>query len=241
MERLHKFMARSGVASRRGSEELIAQGKVRVNGKPVTVPGLKIDPLRDRVEVDGNPVRRPEKKVYLLLNKPTGYVSTVSDPRGRRKVTDLLVGIKQRVYPAGRLDYDSEGLMLLTNDGDLTYALTHPRHEMPKTYQVLVQGVPEADKLAELARGVVLQDGPTTPAKVRLLKNKGHSALLEITIHEGRNRQVRRMCQHIGHPVLSLRRVSIGPLKIGDLQPGRYRHLTAREVKMLMKAAKLTT
>ncbi|TYO95574.1 pseudouridine synthase [Desulfallas thermosapovorans] len=241
MERLHKFMARSGVASRRGSEELIAQGKVRVNGKLVTVPGLKIDPLRDRVEVDGRPVRRPEKKVYLLLNKPTGYVSTVSDPRGRRKVTDLLGGIKQRVYPAGRLDYDSEGLLLLTNDGELTYALTHPRHEIPKTYQALVQGVPGAGKLAELARGVVLQDGPTSPAKVRMLKNKGHSALLEITIHEGRNRQVRRMCQHIGHPVLSLRRVSIGPLKIGDLQPGRYRHLTTREVKMLMKAARLTT
>ncbi|AGL01959.1 pseudouridine synthase [Desulfoscipio gibsoniae] len=241
MERLHKFMARTGVASRRSSEELIAQGKVRVNGKPVTLPGLKIDPLRDRVEVDGKPVRKPEKKVYILVYKPTGYVSTVSDPRGRRKVVDLLSGVKQRVYPAGRLDYDSEGLLLLTNDGDLTYALTHPRHEILKTYQALVQGIPDREKLDELAGGVVLQDGPTAPAKVRLLKNKGDSALLEITIHEGRNRQVRRMCEHIGHPVLALRRVSIGPLKIGDLQRGRFRHLTTREVKMLMKAAKLST
>lgn len=234
-------MARTGVASRRSSEELIAQGKVRVNGKPVTLPGLKIDPLRDRVEVDGKPVRKPEKKVYILVYKPTGYVSTVSDPRGRRKVVDLLSGVKQRVYPAGRLDYDSEGLLLLTNDGDLTYALTHPRHEILKTYQALVQGIPDREKLDELAGGVVLQDGPTAPAKVRLLKNKGDSALLEITIHEGRNRQVRRMCEHIGHPVLALRRVSIGPLKIGDLQRGRFRHLTTREVKMLMKAAKLST
>lgn len=146
-------MARTGVASRRSSEELIAQGKVRVNGKPVTLPGLKIDPLRDRVEVDGKPVRKPEKKVYILVYKPTGYVSTVSDPRGRRKVVDLLSGVKQRVYPAGRLDYDSEGLLLLTNDGDLTYALTHPRHEILKTYQALVQGIPDREKLDELAGG----------------------------------------------------------------------------------------
>ncbi len=240
MERLQKFMARSGVASRRGSEELIAQGKVRVNGKPVTLPGLKIDPLKDRVEVDGRSLRKPEKKVYILLFKPVGYVSTVSDPQGRRKVIDLLSGIKQRVYPVGRLDYDSEGLLLLTNDGELTYALTHPRYEIPKTYQAMVQGVPGKDKLDELAKGVVLQDGATAPAKVRLLKNKGDSALLEITIHEGKNRQVRRMCEHIGHPVLSLRRVSIGPLKIGDLQRGRFRHLTTREVKILMKAAKIS-
>ncbi len=240
MERLHKFMARSGVASRRGSEELIAQGKVRVNGKPVTLPGLKIDPLKDRVEVDGRSVRKPEKKVYILLFKPVGYVSTVSDPQGRRKVIDLLSGVKQRVYPVGRLDYDSEGLLLLTNDGELTYALTHPRHEIPKTYRAMVQGVPDKDKLEELAKGVVLEDGATAPAGIRLLKNKSDSALLEITIHEGKNRQIRRMCEHIGHPVLSLRRVGIGPLKIGDLQRGRFRHLTTREVKMLMKALKIS-
>ncbi|KAF1086484.1 Ribosomal large subunit pseudouridine synthase B [Sporotomaculum syntrophicum] len=241
MERLQKFMARSGVASRRGSEELIAQGKVRVNGKQVIVPGFKIDPLRDRVEVDGRPVRKPEKKVYILLFKPAGYVSTVTDPQGRRKVIDLLSGIKQRVYPVGRLDYDSEGLLLLTNDGALTYALTHPRHEIPKTYQVRVQGVPDKNRLEELAKGVVLKDGPTAPAKVRMLKNLGDdTALLEITVHEGKNRQVRRMCEHIGHQVLSLRRISIGPLKIGDLQRGRYRHLTNREVKMLMKMVKIS-
>ncbi len=240
MERLHKFMARFGVASRRGSEELIALGKVLVNGKPVSTPGFKIDPLKDLVEVDGRLLRKPEKKVYVLLFKPVGYISTLSDPQGRRKVIDLLSGIKQRVYPVGRLDYDSEGLLLLTNDGELTYALTHPRHEIPKTYQAMVLGVPDKNKLNELAKGVMLRDGATAPADVRLLKIKGDSALLEITIHEGKNRQVRRMCEHIGHPVLRLRRISIGPLKIGDLQEGRFRHLTDREVKILMKAAKIT-
>ena len=240
MERLQKFMAKSGVASRRGSEELIAQGKVRVNGRQVTMPGLKIDPLHDRVEVDGRQVSQPEKKTYILLFKPAGYVSTVSDPQGRRKVIDLLSGIEQRVYPAGRLDYDSEGLLLLTNDGALTYALTHPSYEIPKTYQVRVQGVPDRDKLAALTKGVVLQDGLTAPAKVRLLKKMRDTTLLEITIHEGRNRQVRRMCEHIGHQVLSLRRVSIGPLTIGDLQPGQFRYLTNREVEMLMKVVKIS-
>jgi len=239
LERLHKFMAQSGVASRRSSEDLIAQGKVRVNGKLVTQPGFKIDPLKDRVEVDGQSLHLPEKNIYILLFKPAGYLSTVNDPQGRRKVTDLLHGIKQRVYPVGRLDYDSEGLLLLTNDGELTNALTHPSHEIPKTYHAHVQGVPEQAKLDVLARGVVLEDGVTAPAKVKLFRNMGDSAWLEITIHEGKNRQVRRMCEQIGHPVIGLRRVGIGPLKIGDLQRSRYRHLTAGEVKMLKKAAHL--
>lgn len=239
LERLHKFMARSGVASRRRSEELIAEGKVRVNGKLVAMPGLKIDPLRDRVEVDGKPVGKPEKKVYILLNKPAGYVSTVSDPRGRRKVTDLLRGIKQRVYPVGRLDYDTEGLLLLTNDGALTYALTHPRHEISKTYIALVQGVPLREKLDLLEQGIMLKDGLTAPARVRLISSKKNNGLLEITIHEGRNRQVRRMCEDIGHSVISLRRVCIGSLKLGDLQRGQFRHLNIKEVNNLKIIAKL--
>lgn len=239
MERLHKFMARAGVASRRQCEELIARGRVKVNGKIVTVPGLKIDPVKDRVEVDGCVLSKPEKKVYLLLNKPAGYVTTVKDPRGRAKVTDLLSGVKQRVYPVGRLDYDTEGLLLLTNDGDLAYALTHPRHEVPKTYLARVQGVPAPEKLKELAGGVLLEDGPTAPARVRLVGDKGGNGLLEITIHEGRNRQVRRMCERIGHPVLALRRVRIGPLELGGMKPGQYRHLTFREVARLRKAARL--
>lgn len=239
MERLHKFMARAGVASRRQCEELIARGRVKINGRVITTLGLKIDPLKDRVEVDGRPLARPEKKVYLLLNKPAGYVTTVKDPRGRAKVTDLLRGIKQRVYPVGRLDYDTEGLLLLTNDGDLAYALTHPRHEVPKTYLARVKGVPAPEKLKALARGVPLEDGPTAPARVRLVSDKGGNGLLEITIHEGRNRQVRRMCEHIGHPVLALRRVRIGPLELGGLKPGQYRHLTFREVARLKKVARL--
>jgi len=232
-------MARAGVASRRRCEVLIAEGKVKVNGKPVTTPGLKIDPLRDRVEVDGQLLKKPEKKVYLLLYKPTGYVSTVSDPRGRRKVTDLLRGIKQRVYPVGRLDYDTEGLLILTNDGALAYALTHPRHEVPKTYRALVQGVPSRQQIESLQKGVELEDGPTAPARVRMTSSRKSNALLEITIREGRNRQVRRMCEHIGHPVLSLKRVRVGPLEIGDLQPGQFRHLTVKEVHRLKKAAKI--
>ncbi|WP_027363399.1 pseudouridine synthase [Desulfotruncus alcoholivorax] len=240
MERLQKFLARTGIASRRHSEEIIAQGRVRVNGKTVTVQGLKIDPFKDRIEVDGKPVGRPEKKIYIVLNKPPGYVTTVQDPRGRRKVTDLLKNVRQRVYPVGRLDYDTEGLLLLTNDGDLAYAMTHPSHEIPKTYRARVRGVPEDSKLKALARGVVLDDGPTAPARVRLLGVKGEDGLIEITIHEGRNRQVRRMCEHIGHPVISLRRVSIGPLTIGGLKPGEYRTLGFKEVSRLKKLAKVS-
>lgn len=239
MERLHKFMARAGVASRRRSEELIAAGRVKVNGKTVTTPGFKIDPLRDRVEVSGRTLQRPERLVYLLLYKPVGYVTTVSDPRGRPKVTDLLRGVKERVYPTGRLDYDTEGLLLLTNDGDLTYALTHPSHEVDKTYVARVQGVPTADKLDALARGVELEDGLTAPARVRLLGAREGNGILEITIHEGRNRQVRRMCEHIGHPVIHLRRVRLGPLQLGSMKPGQFRHLEPAEVRRLKKMVKL--
>jgi len=239
MERLQKFLARTGIASRRHSEEIIAQGRVRVNGHTVTVQGLKIDPLKDRIEVDGRIVLKPEKKIYILLNKPSGYVTTVKDPRGRRKVTDLLKNIRQRVYPVGRLDYDTEGLLLLTNDGDLAYAMTHPSHEIPKTYLARVRGVPADSTLKALARGVMLDDGPTAPARVRRLAAKGDDELIEITIHEGRNRQVRRMCEHIGHPVISLRRISIGPLRIEGLKPGEYRILGFKEVSRLKKLVKV--
>lgn len=239
MERLHKYMARAGVASRRQSEEMISRGLVKVNGKTITTPGLKIDPARDRVEVGGQVLKKPERKVYILLYKPTGFVTTVSDPGGRRKVTDLLRGVKQRVYPVGRLDYDTEGLLLLTNDGVLAYALTHPSHEVPKTYIARLAGIPSPDKLAALARGVKLEDGPTAPARVRLTGVKEGDGIVQITVHEGRNRQVRRMCEHIGHPVNQLRRVSIGPLKLNGMKPGQYRHLLPREVARLKKMAKM--
>ena len=239
MERLHKYMARAGVASRRQSEELIARGLVKVNGQTVSTPGLSIDPLSDRVEVKGQVLKKPEDLVYLLLYKPVGCVSTVSDPEGRRKVTDLLTGIKQRVYPVGRLDYDSEGLLLLTNDGALTYALTHPSHEVPKTYRAWVSGVPGPNKLKALARGVELDDGLTAPAKVNLVGTQNGEGILEITIHEGRNRQVRRMCEHIGHQVQHLRRESIGPLHLGQMKPGQFRHLNNGELVQLKKIAKI--
>lgn len=239
MERLQKYMARAGVASRRQSEELIARGLVKVNGETVSTPGFKIDPLSDLVEVNGKVLDKPGEPVYILLYKPAGYVSTVSDPEGRPKVTDLLRGVKQRVYPVGRLDYDSAGLLLLTNDGQLTYALTHPSHEVPKTYRARVSGVPGPDKLKALARGVELDDGLTAPAGVELVRVEKGAAILKITIHEGRNRQVRRMCEHIGHPVRHLLRESIGPLRLEGLQPGEFRSLKPRELSQLKKIAKI--
>ncbi|MBE3588738.1 MAG: rRNA pseudouridine synthase [Thermoanaerobacteraceae bacterium] len=239
MERLQKAMARAGVASRRHCEEIIAAGLVKVNGRVVTCPGTRVDPEKDRIEVAGRVLPREERKVYILLNKPRGYITTLHDPRGRRKVTDLLPGIHHRVYPVGRLDYDSEGLLLLTNDGELTHALTHPGHRVPKTYRVRVEGVPSPDKLAQMARGLLLDDGPTAPARVALVEKGGGNALLEITIHEGRNRQVRRMCDKIGHPVRRLKRTALGPLTLQGLKPGQYRFLTPAEVALLRRAAGL--
>ncbi|MDQ0285699.1 23S rRNA pseudouridine2605 synthase/16S rRNA pseudouridine516 synthase [Desulfofundulus luciae] len=240
MERLQKVMARAGVASRRHCEELIAAGMVKVNGQVVTRLGTRVDPEKDTIEVAGRVLpRQPQEKVYILLNKPRGYVTTVKDPQGRPKVMDLLRGIKLRVYPVGRLDYDSEGLLLLTNDGELAFALTHPRHQVPKTYLVLVKGLPGNDKLDRMAGGLVLEDGPTAPAKVRLVGKKNGNAFLEITIHEGKKRLVRRMCAHIGHPVLRLKRIRIGSLTLKGLKPGRYRFLTREEIRQLRQAAGL--
>lgn len=233
MERLQKVMARAGVASRRRCEEMITSGIVKVNGKVITELGVKVDPARDKIQVGGENLSLSPRKYYILLYKPRGYVATLSDEKGRKKVTDLLKGVTTRVYPVGRLDYDSEGLLLLTNDGDLTYALTHPKHQVPKTYLARVAGVPEPEKLEKMASGLLLEDGPTAPAKVRLMSRQEGKALLEITIHEGRNRQVKRMCEHIGHPVLRLQRVKLGNLSIEGLKPGQYRHLTGEELSKL--------
>lgn len=238
MERLQKYLARAGVASRRRCEELIKAGLVKVNNQTVTRPGTSIDPAADRVEVAGRPVAGPEEKVYILLNKPAGCVTTLHDPQGRPKVTDLLKNIRVRVYPVGRLDYETEGLLLLTNDGELTYALTHPRHQVKKTYLAWVYGVPPAEKLTLLAKGVMLSDGPAAPAEVHIKGKNKKGALLEITIHEGRKRQVRRMCERIGHPVYRLKRVRLGPLGLGNLHPGEYRFLTPGEVRKLKNLAR---
>lgn len=239
MERLQKYMARAGVASRRRCEELITSGMVKVNGKVVTQLGVKVDPAKDKIQVGGETLSLSPQKYYIMIYKPRGYITTLSDEKGRKKVTDLLKGINGRVYPVGRLDYDSEGLLLLTNDGDLTYALTHPGQRVPKTYLVRVAGVPGPAKLEQMERGLLLEDGRTAPAKVRFTGEREGNALLEITIYEGRNRQVRRMCEHIGHPVLRLKRIRFGTLGIEGLRPGQYRHLTGEEVNRLKEIAGL--
>jgi len=227
--RLAKHLAHSGVASRRAAERLIADGRVRVEGEVVT------DPARDvgagsAVSVDGRLLEGPERRVVYALNKPVGILSTARDTHGRPTVIELVPDTDLRLYPVGRLDADSAGLILLTNDGELANRLTHPRHEVPKTYRARVRGGPVgARALAALRAGVELEDGPTAPARVRRLAPD----TLELTIHEGRNRQVRRMCEAAGHPVLELTRIAFGSLRLGDLAPGASRRLNAREVERL--------
>lgn len=240
-ERLQKVMARAGVASRRHSEELIQAGRVTVNGRVVTELGTKVVAGRDIIEVDGRPLGQPEEKVYVMLNKPKGYVTTLFDPQGRPKVTDLLEGqVAERVYPVGRLDYDTEGLLLLTNDGDLANGLMHPARKVKKTYIAKVRGVPGPAKLKKLQEGIELEDGPTAPAEVKVLEVRApNSATISLRIHEGRNRQVRRMIAAIGHEVIHLKRTTLGPLNLGDLPVGQWRPLTREEVAALYKAAGL--
>lgn len=238
-ERVQKYLAHAGVASRRHAEELIAAGAVTVNGAVVRELGARVVPGRDEVRVHGRLVRpaREGERLYILLNKPLDTVTTASDERGRRTVLDLLPAEwrARRVYPVGRLDRDTEGLLLLTDDGALALRLTHPRYALEKEYHALVAGHPTPDALEHLAHGILL-DGetrPTAPAQVRVLRREGANTWLAVIIHEGRNRQVRRMFEVIGHPVLRLRRVRVGPLALGDLAPGQSRLLTAREVRAL--------
>lgn len=240
LERLQKYLARCGVASRRRSEEMIKQGLVKVNGQIVSEMGFQVRAEKDRVEVQGKKVVPEKRKVYFLLNKPSGVVTTLDDPQGRQKVTDLLKGVPERVYPVGRLDYHSEGLLLLTNDGELAYRLTHPRFAIAKTYLAKVQGKVEKQAIHELQKGVELEDGLTQPALVKVRQSGPAETLLEITIKEGRNRQVRRMCEKIGHPVISLKRMQLGPLDLGNLKTGQYRELRQKEIQALKKACQLS-
>ena len=233
--RLQKIISQAGIASRRAAEKLIAEGRVSVNGETVTAMGTKADPVRDDIRVDGRRIKSTERLRYILLYKPAGYVTTRSDPQRRRTVIDLLHGVREYVYPVGRLDYDTQGLLLLTNDGDLAARLTHPRHQVDRTYEVYVSGMPNDEALDRLRRGIPLDGRRTLPADV-LLVNKGrrdHKGVLIITIREGRNRQVRRMLEAVGHPVESLRRIRFGPLSDRGLRPGEWRELTDAEVEKL--------
>jgi len=229
------------VASRRTAETLITQGRITVNGRTVTELGTKADPAVDEIRVDGRRIKAPGRPLYILLNKPRGYITTRSDPQQRPTVIDLLArgGVRDYIYPVGRLDYDSEGLLLLTTDGHLAARLTHPRHGVEREYEVRVRGVPEPRLLGRLARGLMIDGRRTAPAQAKLLRTidaaSGPQALLSLVIREGRNRQVRKMCDAIGHPVVRLRRVRIGAIVDDRLKPGEFRELTPRELRALHK------
>jgi 23S rRNA pseudouridine2605 synthase len=246
MERLQKILSQAGIASRRASEQLMLEGRVTVNGTAVRELGTKADPAHDDIRVDGRRVRLPERHRYLLLNKPRGYVTTRSDPQRRPIVIDLLTGVRDYVFPVGRLDYDSEGLLILTNDGALAAQLTHPRYHVARVYEVRVLGVPDAHDLNRLAKGVIVDERKTGPSEVRLLndvrrgseRRDAADATLLITVREGRNRQIRKMCEAIGHPVTHLKRVAIGPIRDARLKPGHWRELRAHEIESLRKAAR---
>ncbi|PLX82047.1 MAG: pseudouridine synthase [Desulfuromonas sp.] len=233
--RLQKFLAQAGVASRRQAERLIVEGRVLVNGVRAEL-GMRVLPETDRVDVDGRRVRARTDQVYLLLNKPTGFLTTRSDPQGRPIVYSLLGEDRDRVQAVGRLDFNTEGALLFTNDGELARRLQHPRFKVTKTYQVRVRGKVSDDVCRRLAAGVVLDDGPTLPAKVRRIRGGGSHSLVEISLREGRNRQVRRMCEAVGCPVSRLRRTQIGPVDVGNLPLGEVRRLRAGEIAALKKA-----
>jgi 23S rRNA pseudouridine2605 synthase len=242
MERLQKILSQAGVASRRAAEKLIAEGRVSVNGTTVREMGTKADPAADDIRVDGRRIKAAPTLRYILLNKPAGYVTTRSDPQRRPTVIDLLQGVREYVYPVGRLDYDTEGLLLLTNDGDLAATLTHPRHGVERVYEARVAGVPDGEAIERLRKGIPLDGRRTQPADVDLLsrRSKGpedRHAWLRITIREGRNRQVRRMLEAVGHPVQTLARTRIGSLTDRQLRPGMWRELRPEEVRALKKLA----
>ncbi len=241
--RLQKLLSAAGVASRRTAETLIVQGRVKVNGETVTELGTKADLDTDDIRVDDRRVKGAGRRRYLLLYKPRGYITTRSDPENRPTVIDLLTrgGVREYVYPVGRLDYDSEGLLLLTSDGDLAARLTHPRHGVEREYEVRVRGVPDEHDLTRLSRGISLAGRRTAPAVVELARTieaeNGQQAVLAFVLREGRNRQVREMCDAIGHPVVRLRRVRIGPITDPQIRPGEFRDLTPKEIAALGRAA----
>jgi len=233
--RLQKFLAMNGISSRRKAEEIIKSGRVRVDGVVVTEMGVRIDPNTQKIHCD-NQLLDPageQEAVYILLNKPRGYVTTASDPQGRPIVTSLLKNVKQRVYPVGRLDLDTEGALLMTNDGELAHKILHPKFETNKTYEALVEGMPSRRKINSLRKGIVIEGKKTWPAMVTLVKQKEQTSLFRITVHEGRKRQIRKMFRAISHPVLRLKRTAYGRLTLGSLKSGSYRFLSLNEVKKI--------
>ncbi len=238
IERLQKYLAGTGIDSRRKCEELILKGQVRVNNSVITELGTKIDPKKDKIEVKGKLIKYKENKhySYILLNKPKGYLTSLSDPFGRPTVLDLLKDIKERVYPVGRLDYNSEGLLILTNDGELTYALTHPAKEVEKVYIVKVKGIPSSEKLKILSKGVTFKNNyKIAPCQIYLLNTINGNAILKIKIKEGKKRQIRKMAEYIGHFVLKLKRIQTGPISLTGVKPGKYRYLNKQEIESLKK------
>lgn len=224
--RLQKYIAMCGVASRRNAEELIGGGRVAVNGNIVTEMGTKVSD-RDKVTVDGLEIKEERNKYYIIMNKPEGVLCSAKDDRGRKCVTDLIEGVDARLYPVGRLDYDTSGLLLITNDGEFVHKLTHPSYEIWKTYEAVVRGIPNESDIKAFTSGIQLEDGKTLPAVLDIIgyRNNGKNAIVEVVIREGRNRQVRRMLDKIGHGVISLKRTKIGSLELGDMKPGAWRFM----------------
>ena len=236
-QRLQKVLAAAGAGSRRQCEELILAGRVEVDRRVVVELGTRVDPGRQAIRLDGVPLRRP-RQVHYAVHKPAGVVSTNRDPSGRPRVIDLLPKSDLRLYPVGRLDLNSEGLILVTNDGELANRLTHPRYGVEKTYRAVVAGHPEPEILAQLRRGVRLAEGPARVARVKITGKHKESTILEMVLDEGRNRQIRRLLARVGHKVLRLVRIAVGPVRLANLAPGRYRRLTRQEVEALRRAVK---
>jgi pseudouridine synthase len=226
-------LAQAGVASRRAAEELILQGRVEVNGRAAAELGVRVDPLRDRIRVDGRPIAAPQQKIVLAFFKPRHCVTTAKDPQGRKTVFDLLPDLGVRLFPVGRLDYDAEGLLLLTNDGALANRLLHPRYGVSKTYEVKVKGHPDEAALGRLRSGVTIEEGKTAPADVQVLRTLPNAAWLRIVLHQGWNRQLKRMGDAVGHPVLKIKRIAYGPVGLGRLGSGKHRLLTPGEIRRL--------
>ncbi|MCE5335681.1 MAG: rRNA pseudouridine synthase [Desulfobacteraceae bacterium] len=236
--RLQKFLAQAGVGSRRSAEELIRQGRVKVNDGTAEL-GCRVDPEKDEVRLDGALLSIRARRIVIAFYKPRSCITTAHDPQGRRTVFDLLPDLGARVFPVGRLDFDAEGLLLLTNDGELGNRLLHPRYGMSKLYEVKVKGRPGSDALDRLRSGVVLEEGATAPATVEVIKELPNAAWLRITLHQGWNRQLKRMGEAVGHPVLKIKRIAYGPVRIGNLRPGEYRALSGDEVRLIYREAGL--